>query len=248
MDLVDRNKKRSLISIAVTVVFHALVVVLLFFIGLKYQVPPPAERGILMDVGSLTDVGNASPGQEGGASGENSIHDISEAQENAVTSNDEESTISSSKYRNSKPTLTPKTTPKENDVPAALFSKGKVKGGTGSGQGIGSGDGIGSGSGNNGRGGTGSSGYGASFALSGRSSKSLPHPSRKTDEVGSIVVTIWVNQEGQVTRAIAGARGTTIDNKSLWHQCEVAASSSNFTALPSAPELQKGTITYKFRR
>src|SRR5574344_791163 len=201
MDLVDRDKKRSLISVVATVAFHLLLLLILFLTGLKYQVPPPAEKGILMDVGSLTEVGNALLGEEGGASGENSIHDVSEAQENALTGNDDESTISSSKIKNSKPTVTPKQTAKEPEGPAALFSKGRVKGGTGSGVGDGSGDGRGNG--NNGGGGTGSSnsGSGASFALAGRSSKSLPRPSRNTDEVGSIVVTIWVYQSGQVTRA-----------------------------------------------
>lgn len=147
--------------------------------------------------------------------------------------------------------------------PNALYKKGKVTvgagtgngiaggNGTGNGQGMGNGLGTGIGSGNGtGGGGTGSdySGSGTSFSLLGRGSKNLGVPSSKTDEVGSIVVAIWVDPEGKVTRVRAGERGTTISNKALWKQCENAAMKSKFSANANAPEEQKGTITYKFRR
>jgi hypothetical protein len=125
---------------------------------------------------------------------------------------------------NNKPSTKETTQPTKEETinPNALFQKGKVKN-TGSGEGSGKGDGKGDGS--NGGGGTGSDGTGSghTFSLAGRGSKSLGLPPSKTDEVGSIVVTIWVNQQGEVVRAVSGARGTTIDNRSLWRHCETAA-------------------------
>lgn len=131
--------------------------------------------------------------------------------------------------------------------PHAILQKGKVEN-TGSEEDIDKRDGKGDG--NNGGRGTGSDGTGSghTFSLAGRGSKSLGLPPSKTDEVGSIVVTIWVNQQGEVVRAVSGARGTTIDNRSLWRHCETAARNSKFSASPQAPEEQKGTIIYKFRR
>lgn len=88
---------------------------------------------------------------------------------------------------------------------------------------------------------------GATFSLEGRESKNLILPS-ETDDEEFIVVTIWVNKEGNVTRAVAGASGTTISNPYLWSRCENAAIRSNFSEKPNALFDQKGTIIYKFKK
>ncbi|MBS7313972.1 MAG: hypothetical protein KIG54_04260, partial [Bacteroidales bacterium] len=121
----------------------------------------------------------------------------------------------------------------------ALFTKGRVKKGSGGSTGVGEGSGKGSG----GEGG----GSGISFSLAGRGSKSLPLPTATSSENGSIVVEIRVDQEGNVVFAKAVWKGTTLTDTNLWRRCEQAAKKSKFTAKPDAPELVPGTITYIFR-
>ena len=247
MDIKDKDNKRTIIGVIATVLFHSLLLLLLLAMGLKYPDPPPPELGVEMDIGSLEDTGNAMIGELGGSDASNPIHEVLEGSENYVAQNTDDVALTAKPT--TKPTTKPSTqetteTPKEETInPNALFQRGKVQN-TGSGKGDGKGDG------NDGGGGTGFDGTGSghTFSLAGRGSKSLGIPPSKTDEVGSIVVTIWVNPEGEVTRAVAGARGTTIDNRSLWKNCETAARNSKFSPLATAPQEQKGTITYKFKR
>ncbi len=105
----------------------------------------------------------------------------------------------------------------------------------------------GNGTGSGGSGGTGSGGgTGISYSLGGRGAKSLPKPSYNSNEQGVVVVTIWVNPEGKVTRVESGAKGTTISDISLRRMAETAAKQATFSPNPNAPEEQKGTITYRF--
>jgi outer membrane biosynthesis protein TonB len=125
-------------------------------------------------------------------------------------------------------------------------------GGTGTGQGNGNGTGNGSGSGSGSGSGTGSGkgggvGPGISFDLTGRTAR-LQKPSYNSNEEGKIVVTIKVNRQGKVTSAVAGARGTTISEISLRQQAENAALKTVFSSNSDAPEEQRGTITYVFKK
>ena len=67
-------------------------------------------------------------------------------------------------------------------------------------------------------------------------------------EQGKVVVTIWVNKQGKVIRALEGAQGTTISDFKLHALARDAALKAVFTPDPNAPETQKGTITYNFVR
>jgi outer membrane biosynthesis protein TonB len=96
--------------------------------------------------------------------------------------------------------------------------------------------------------GTAGMGDGVSFNLEGRGSVHLPKPAYDTPEQGKVVVTIWVNKQGKVTRALEGAKGTTITSLKLRKLARDAALKAVFTPDPNAPELQKGTITYNFVR
>ena len=65
-------------------------------------------------------------------------------------------------------------------------------------------------------------------------------------EEGIIVVDIWVNQAGQVTRAEVSNKGTTLINSEMRQKAKQAALRSSFASDPNAPEEQHGTITYTF--
>lgn len=74
----------------------------------------------------------------------------------------------------------------------------------------------------------------------------LPRPSYSVQESGIVVVTVWVDQYGNVTKALAGADGTTVTSTELWTAARNAAMKAHFNQKADAPALQQGTITYIF--
>ena len=235
----------KLIGLIVSIVAHGLLILCLLLMGLRYPDPPPPELGVEMDMGEFSDVGTDSEhAAEGG-------EDLSSESSYANDDNSELTQQSEDVPLTSKKTPSPtknKKKPKDNVKPQsdetkvdqnALFTKGRVKKGSGGSTGVGEGSGKGSG----GEGG----GSGISFSLEGRGSTSLPKPTATSTENGTIVVTIMVDQEGNVVSAKAILRGTTLRDTNLWRRCEQAAKKSKFTANPDAPELQGGKITYIFR-
>lgn len=235
----------KLIGLIVSIVAHGLLVLCLLLMGLRYPDPPPPELGVEMDMGEFSDVGSdLEHAAEGG-------EDLSSESSYANDDNSELTQQSEDVPLTSKKTPSPtknKKKPKDNVKPQsdetkvdqnALFTKGRVKKGSSGSIGVGEGSGKGSG----GEGG----GSGISFSLEGRGSTSLPKPTATSTENGTIVVTIMVDQEGNVVSAKAILRGTTLRDTNLWRRCEQAAKKSKFTANPDAPELQGGKITYIFR-
>ena len=236
----------KLIGLIVSIVAHGLLILCLLLMGLRYPDPPPPELGVEMDMGEFSDVGTDSEHAAEGGEDLSSESSYANDDNNELTQQSEDVPLTSKKTPS--PTKNKKK-PKDNVKPQseetkidqnALFTKGRVKKGSGGSTGVGEGSGKGSG----GEGG----GSGISFSLAGRGSKSLPGPTATSPENGNIVVEIRVDQEGNVVFAKAGARGTTLwEDKNLWRRCEQAAKKSKFTAKPDAPELQPGKITYIFR-
>ena len=235
----------KLIGLIVSIVAHGLLILCLLLMGLRYPDPPPPELGVEMDMGEFSDVGTDSEHAAEGGEDLSSESSYANDDNNELTQQSEDVPLVSKKTPS--PTKNKKK-PKDNVKPQseetkidqnALFTKGRVKKGSGGSTGVGEGSGKGSG----GEGG----GSGISFSLAGRGSKSLPGPTATSPENGNIVVEIRVDQEGNVVFAKAGVRGTTLWDTNLWRRCEQAAKNSKFTANPDAPELQQGTITYIFR-
>ena len=235
----------KLIGLIVSIVAHGLLILCLLLMGLRYPDPPPPELGVEMDMGEFSDVGTDSEHAAEGGEDLSSESSYANDDNNELTQQSEDVPLTSKKTPS--PTKNKKK-PKDNVKPQseetkidqnALFTKGRVKKGSGGSTGVGEGSGKGSG----GEGG----GSGISFSLAGRGSKSLPLPTATSSENGSIVVEIRVDQEGNVVFAKAVWKGTTLTDTNLWRLCEQAAKDSKFTAKPDAPELQPGTITYIFR-
>ncbi len=235
----------KLIGLIVSIVAHGLLVLCLLLMGLRYPDPPPPELGVEMDMGEFSDVGTDSEHAAEGGEDLSSESSYANDDNNELTQQSEDVPLTSKKTPS--PTKNKKK-PKDNVKPQsdetkvdqnALFTKGRVKKGSGGSTGVGEGSGKGSG----GEGG----GSGISFSLEGRGSTSLPKPTATSSENGTIVVTIMVDQEGNVVSAKAILRGTTLRDTNLWRRCEQAAKKSKFTANPDAPELQGGKITYIFR-
>ena len=235
----------KLIGLIVSIVAHGLLILCLLLMGLRYPDPPPPELGVEMDMGEFSDVGTDSEHAAEGGEDLSSESSYANDDNNELTQQSEDVPLVSKKTPS--PTKNKKK-PKDNVKPQseetkidqnALFTKGRVKKGSGGSTGVGEGSGKGSG----GEGG----GIGTAFSLAGRGKNSITLPTATSSENGSIVVEIRVDQEGNVVFAKAGVRGTTLWDTNLWRRCEQAAKKSKFTAKPDAPELDPGTITYIFR-
>ena len=87
---------------------------------------------------------------------------------------------------------------------------------------------------------------GISYSLEGRTPQSLPKPEYNFQAEGIVVVEVTVNQNGNVTKATAGVKGSTTLDNNLLKAAQKAALAAKFDRKPSAAAFQKGTITYHF--
>jgi len=173
----------------------------------------------------------------------------SKSEEDIVTQNDEEAPAiekpKNTKPKQEKPAEVPK--PKVNDK--ALFKGSKTQQAGGS-------EGITGQPGDQGKPnglagikqyeGNGGQGDGTGYDLGGRGAKRLHRPSDDFSEEGTIVVDIWVNQDGKVVRAEVATKGTTLINSDMRKKAVQAALLSAFAPDADAPDEQHGTITYNF--
>lgn len=74
----------------------------------------------------------------------------------------------------------------------------------------------------------------------------IPRPVYNVQESGTVVVTIWVDNYGNVAKAVPGGDGTTVTDKTLWAAARKAALETHFNMSIDAPAMQEGTITYIF--
>lgn len=74
----------------------------------------------------------------------------------------------------------------------------------------------------------------------------IAKPAYTVQEAGIVVVTIWVDQYGNVTKAQPGAPGTTVNNATLWAAARTAAMNTHFNVDGNAKAIVEGSITYHF--
>ncbi len=256
-----RNTDRGL-AVVFTIGYHGILFLVLFFIILKTPIPPYPEVG--GGSGLEVNFGNSDKGF-----GDNLSEQLvpietqeltSANNDNYITQDKEETTtLNSSKNKvktNSvikindpvvdQSKLYKKKSNANQGIAGGQGNQGKENGDVnsnnytgngGSGGGNGSGNGTGVGNGN---------GPGTSVDLKDRKTLYLPKPVYDSDEQGKVVVTITVDKTGKVTKAVAGAKGTTVTDKALWKQSEQAAYKAKFNSKSNAAIEQKGTITYIF--
>lgn len=259
-------KKDEIRGIAGTIIFHALLVIALLFLGLITPLPLPTEGGVEVNLGNSDDgMGNIQPIELAAATQAAPPPQQAPSDEDLITEDTEEAPAiepkpvvkpKSVKKPEPKPIVktepTPEPAPKVD--PRAIFPG---KNATGDKKGQGGNQGVTGKPGDQGKptgdpnatgyDGTGGSGGGVSFDLSGRSKRSIPPPSKNFKEEGTVVVTIYVNRAGNVTRVITGVKGTTTSNAQLRLLAEQAAKQAKFSPKEDAPEEQKGSITYIFK-
>lgn len=92
----------------------------------------------------------------------------------------------------------------------------------------------------------GGSGNGIDWSLNGRSAIALPQPNKGIQSSGKVVVEIIVNKSGKVISAMPGAKGSTTMDGRLLDAAKKAALKAQFNISSTAPDRQKGYITYIF--
>lgn len=257
-----------------TVVIHALLILLLLYFALTPLDPPlTGGEGMVVNLGYVDEAtGDVQPMSD--------VTDlnpqptpvtptpVTDQTEDVVTQSDEKTVdINKTENRtdNVTPTVTettprtetqPKTEPEKTVNKAALY-KGKPNNSTSQGTSDkGEGDqGSRSGDPNSdyyGAPGTGTSpGHGGmggpSAKLAGRVPRELPSPEYKVQEEGRVIVEITVDKYGNVVNAKPGVKGSTTTNTYLLDRAKKAAMSSKFNPDVNGAEIQIGTIVYNFQ-
>lgn len=243
------NKVKSGIC---TAVIMALVVLVLLAFGYDPPDPPIPEEGVEVNIGD-SDFGSGLDPEPASAASSNTPP----AAQNQVVTQNTESTASIPSSTN-RGTITnpaaneePQVENKEPEINRNALFTGKRNQSSQNGSGS---EGNTSGTGNQGSPNgnqtstnyTGNGGAGGNFSLKGRSAVSLPKPTYNSNQQGRVVIDIWVDQQGRVTRAEYNPSGSNTTNGYLVSQAKAAALKARFNADTNAQEEQKGTITYIF--
>ena len=243
------NKRDNIKGVVGTVLFHAIILIILLLTGFKTPLPLPEEIGVEIQGGSSLGYGDNYERETAALPEQPKNHQSTN--NNYATQNIEESyniNKTNTDNKNNNTTQQEEIKPKKWVPDGSIFSqKNGIPGGTENG---GFGNSYGGGAGNTpGEGkGTGiGAGTGIGYELEGREAKYLPKPDKNFSESGRIVVTIYVDRNGNVTRATPGARGSTSSSEVLKKLALTAALKSKFHPVSNAPEEQIGTITYDFR-
>ena len=244
------KSKSHTTAAVVTIVVHTALLVFCIFYALVTPLPLPGEEGVEVQLGN-GDLGETSVAATAATTPETPMpeedEDIITNDEDEISLPDEEKT----KVDEKKEDVAEKIVEEQPYInPNALY-KGKSNKGNDSvsnddGEGMsGSPHGTVNSDNTNGLGGF---GHGTSYSLAGRKATSLPLPEYSSQDQGIIVVEIFVDKKGNVIRAEAGKKGTTISNQTLWQKTYEAAMKTKFSVNETAADEQKGTITYSFRR
>jgi TonB family protein len=263
----ERNNKYDSRALAGTIIFHGILLLVFFLYGLRTPLPLPEEEGVTVTLG-YTDQGRGErqPLVSSPPPPQPQPTRATQAAQDIVTQSTEEAVaLPSSRQDRPQPRTNPQPTPERPRQetappqpqpepqpqvdPRALFpgrdrqtTANQSQGQTGQegtqGRPDGSTDGIASTGGGHGN--------GPEVNLAGRRANSLPEPDYGRQSQGKVVVTITVNPNGQVIRAVAGGRGTTATDRVLWIAAEKAALKAIFDIKSDAALEQTGTITYNF--
>ena len=246
----SNEKKDRGIAVAGTILVHALIVLILFLMAFRTPLPLPGEEGVEVDLGMMDQgMGNIQPEKPAIPQAAQPQQQSKQTKEDIVSQNDEEAPAIE-KPKNIKPKQEkPAEEPKPTVNQRALFKgnnnpqEGGSEGITGQPGDQGNPNGL---AGIKKYDGQGGKGNGTGYDLGGRGAKSLHRPNDDFSEEGIVVVDIWVNRQGKVTRAEVAAKGTTVINSDMRQKAIQAALRSSFAADSNAPEEQHGTITYTF--
>lgn len=258
-------------SFTITVTIHVLLILLLLFLGLKYLDPPP-ESGIAINFGTSEEgSGDVQPTEAVQAAPQPTtspqVTQPEPVVEEVVTQESVEAPVIQKKEekkpvvqekpvepKKEEPAKKPDPTPEKatTDALSSILngprSDGTASGGEGNDQTAGDkgspdGDPDASAYYGNGQGLDGDGNY----RLGGRKALNKEKIVQDCNESGIVVVQIEVNQNGQVTKATPGVKGTTNAASCLLDPARRAALATRFNSDSNAPAKQVGTIIYNFK-
>ncbi len=247
--LEDSNKRNAVIGV---VVFHVLMLLLFLFTGLRQPDPEPEDETMFIAM----DFGNTDEGS-GDVESEVVSEQNTESEETATTTNttteaetqevaeqetesvavntsdsdqeeetQEEENQISSELQNALDLLNnPSGGNSEGDSDNATGNQGNPNGDTGKGV-LGGGDGD--------------------WSLANRLLLEPPRITDKTQEEGKVVLNIYVDRKGKVTRVTPNLSKSTTTNQELFDIAKKAAMRAKFNADSDAAIEQKGTMTFNF--
>ncbi len=268
MKFLDTEHKRK--SMTITVIVHVIILILLFYVGMKY-LDPPLEQGIAINFGTTdTGSGNIQPTEKIQSAPQKTTpvpvsQPKAEIKEEVVTQDKEEAPVIKKEKPKKEQTATPvKEEPKKEvkkpdpkpdksttDALSSILngpkSDGTAKGGEGNDNkpgDKGSPDGDPNASSYYGTG-KGLDGDG-NYLLGGRKALNKEKFVQDCNEAGTVVVSIEVDRSGKVISATPGVRGTTNNSQCLTEPAKRAALATKFNADDKAPAKQIGKIIYRF--
>lgn len=236
-------------GILMTVVLHACLLTLVSFTGFKYIYPPPPESTFLLDFEEQELVQEDAQGIEPQAEEaelENPVELVQKSEspyegtaQNLTTDTAQDNFGDvETPARPEQPALDPRasfpgmtrkdtslTAPHAAEEASDNFKEGQAKGNTNTGRPDGK----------------------PNAHVKGRNTVgNIPRPVYNVQESGTVVVNIWVDNYGNVAKAVPGGDGTTVTDKTLWAAARKAALETHFNMSSDAPAMQEGTITYIF--
>ncbi len=254
--MADRDKRRGQIG---TTVFHVALLILFLFIGLGYQDPPP-EDGIEINFG-YDDVGG---GNTSSAQMQQPQTQPQQTTESTTTTDIQDVVTQQSVDAPSVTTDEPSTSEPQEEVepdPTPSDRLSSALQSTRNGQETGEGETEGGGDqgdpngdpNSDSRTGTGGSGGSGNYRLGNRNALERPRPDYDCTDEGRVVVKVYVDRSGRVTRAIPGeaiANGpaTNTFSSCLFEEAKQTALRTKWQGDPNAPEEQVGYIIYNFQK
>ena len=246
-----REKNAQITGIAMTLVLHVCALVLVSASGLKYIYPPPQEQSLLIDFSEEPElVTQQLQGQEPQAEEIDLERPVELAQKSeSPVEADRENLTPETKPDDFGDVETPAPEPKEPELDPRAAFPGMAKKDTSltaphsaldesgnfkAGQARGNTD--------NGR----TDGKPNAHVQGRNTVGNLPRPVYNVQEGGIVVVDIWVDNYGNVVKAVPGGDGTTVMDKTLIAAARKAALETHFNMSAEAPAMQQGTITYYF--
>lgn len=243
-----RQNRNKTIAVVVTVAVHVIVLLLLVYMALITPLPLPGEAGVEVNLGMYNEgqgnmqqpkpkpVVNAPKPQPQQPKEETVTQDTEEAPaiEEPKPKKKEEPKV------NERALFKPVNKPEEQPSSEGITGNPGDQGNPNGGQNVNSYDGQGG---------------SATYDLGGRNSIGdlpLPDINKDNEQQGTriVVINIWVNRQGIVTKAEINYKKTSANSSYLErNKSKEAAFASRFApAGQDAPELQLGTITYTYKQ
>ena len=262
----DKHKRKAVVEATIVMI---LLILLMFISGMTYLDPPP-ETGIAVNFGTSV-VGSGkiqpqhnTPNPKPVQQQQEQEVQKPEVKEKVLTQDTEDAPVIKDKPKKNKPKpkpkpQKPKPKPKPkpdknitdilnnvNNAPGSNTNNSRGEGNDNKAGDKGSASGDPNASGYYGNGGRGGGGGTGNYRLGSRRALSKPKPAYNCNEEGRVVIKIYVNRSGRVTKAVLG-KGTTNNAPCLVDKAIAAAKRTTWQPDKKAPSTQIGTIIFNFK-